>query len=144
MREIKFRAWQKYHKRMLEVKSISFNNNKIVSISTHTDDNVIPTDINYTDEYKSDFWLTDERGMCLDLMQFTGLKDKNGREIYEGDLVKHNAWNYPFEIIFNEEKARFVCKMKTGLTQYIANEELVVIGNIHQNAELLPEADAQR
>lgn len=64
--------------------------------------------------------------------QSTGLKDKIGIEIFEGDLVQHDSWNYPFEIIFNDEKARFVCKLQTGLTQYIDYERLVVVGNIHE------------
>ena len=51
-------------------------------------------------------------------------------EIFEGDLVQHNAWDYPFEVFFNQEKARFVCKLKTGLTQYIDYERLVVVGDV--------------
>lgn len=70
--------------------------------------------------------------------QFTGLQDKNGVDIYEGDIVQCDAWNYPFEVVFNNEKARFVCKLKTGLTQFIDGNGLVVIGNIYENPELIP------
>jgi hypothetical protein len=64
--------------------------------------------------------------------QFTGLLDKNGKKVFERDLVKHDAWDYPFEVIFNNELARFVCKLKTGLTQYIECEKVEIIGNIHE------------
>jgi hypothetical protein len=70
--------------------------------------------------------------------QFTGLRDRNGVDIYEGDLVQHEAWDYPFEVIFNQEKARFSCKMKTGLTQHIDNKQLTVVGNIYECTTATP------
>jgi uncharacterized phage protein (TIGR01671 family) len=123
-REIKFRAWDKTYKRM---------NYKVqVGNTDYADQNYTCNSIwvDYGDR-KSIGWMNAD-DKCIDLMQFTGLKDKNGKEIYEGDLVQHDAWNYPFEVIFNDEKARFVCKLQTGLTQYIDYERLVVVGNIHE------------
>lgn len=69
--------------------------------------------------------------------QYTGLKDRNGKEIYEGDKTQHSAWDYPFTVIFDKEPARFVCKMRTGLTQCIDHKNIEVVGNIHDNKDLL-------
>jgi hypothetical protein len=69
--------------------------------------------------------------------QWTGLHDKNGKEIYEGDIVKHDAWDYPFTVIFDQQKARFVCQLKTGLTNHIHCEGIQVVGNIFDNPDLV-------
>ena len=80
------------------------------------------------------------------IMQFTGLKDNNGKEIYEGDIVKHPDADEPedlgWEIIF--ENYAFRGKMVriiagegelTEFDNYFADCE--VIGNIYENPELL-------
>lgn len=118
-REIKFRAWDTSNELMVyNPFMFQLENSEYM----------------YYDEYRD---YEDGIKRPCELMQYTGLKDKNGVEIYEGDVVQHSAWNYPFEIIFDNDKARFVCKLKTGLTQYIDYKNLVVVGNIHQHPHLL-------
>jgi uncharacterized phage protein (TIGR01671 family) len=85
------------------------------------------------------------------LMQYTGLKDKNGKEIYEGDII----W-YPAEAWMNQDGRAMVYWNKDSLGWYAedtkqsgdcSNDELVafispdieVIGNIYENPELLKE-----
>lgn len=77
--------------------------------------------------------------------QFTGLHDKNGKEIYEGDIVRHERWNviqgkyvYPdHEVYFDDELLEFGLKMSNALFHVQFGEEFEVIGNIHENPELL-------
>lgn len=80
---------------------------------------------------------------CFDkhiiLMQYTGLKDKHGKEIYEGDLIKFETHKYPHKIIF--DLGAFKGKQIKGKFQGYADGLFFyrsdVIGNIYENKELL-------
>ena len=81
------------------------------------------------------------------ICQFTGLYDCNEKEIYEGDILKYIHWENKEEILyyitFEDEMGSFVLqkplvKHKNNITQMeIYGLKLEVIGNIHDNPELL-------
>ena len=79
------------------------------------------------------------------ICQCTGLKDKNGNKIWEGDVVKCNYNNYGEKgayvgkVIFREDNCIFVVTNGKSTDYEWWNEEKEVIGNIFDNADLLGE-----
>nr|DAZ17922.1 MAG TPA: YopX protein [Caudoviricetes sp.] len=122
----RYRAWDKNLKTMYEVDgimSIDFGESEIC---------VKTLFFEQTNRYNFD---------DIVLMQSTGLRDKNGKEIFEGDILEVNDW---LEVVsFSEEKAMFVSKgigfPETSLYDLLDSDIFTVeiIGNIYENPELL-------
>ena len=115
MREIKFRAWFKDWDD--DFKSHMWYQGDV-------------SEVNRTMPRDEMLSITLEEGEYL--MQYTGLKDKNGKEIYEGDIITsymfHN--NEPYIV----ELEDIFWQIGEGL---IAEEYVEILGNIHENPELL-------
>ena len=72
----------------------------------------------------------------LKLMQYTGLKDKNGKEIYEGDIIR--AFDENYEVKFKQTKSGL--RVDYGYPDYHngpAPDWVEVIGNIRENPKLI-------
>ena len=86
---------------------------------------------------------------CVEIMQYTGLHDKNGKKIYEGDIIKGIYGRYPQNWQVNELSARGVTFTRLTIppisSPYFYRDmrhidQWEVIGNIYENPELLKEA----
>lgn len=129
MREIKFRAWDKVKQKWCNYK---------------IDDGTV-----YFMDNDTGCWYRNYHGKYenFDLMQYTGIKDINNIEIYEGDIVKLSKENSNFKEIgvvkFDENKASYVLETQDDDLSYnisYYNYHKVyyrVIGNIYENKELL-------
>ena len=83
-------------------------------------------------------------GDSKNLMQYTGIKDKNGKEIYEGDILEMNDRKASrSQVKYDDKKwARFLAYDREAVSVYMpfvenAVNQWVVIGNIYENPELI-------
>ncbi|MES5422886.1 YopX family protein [Lacticaseibacillus paracasei] len=126
-REIKFRAWDKAKHRMLGVDQLAFGpNGELVSIYSDGPD--------FSNDSEALMGDKPDLNEAV-LMQYAGRKDKNGREIYEGDIVK-NEYGKVMEVKYDPRSAAF------GVGGYYfgtigSGKILEVIGNIFEDKQLL-------
>ena len=118
MREIKFRAWYEKFNEMYIVKGIDFQ-----------------SEMAYFDKYNY-------RSIYdIELMQYTGLKDKNGKEIYEGDILSDGNIKKPHKVVF--ENGSFRAEFKGDFDEYsfdlidVVAQGCEIVGNIYENPELM-------
>lgn len=132
----KFRAWDKVQNKMLLPDNIEFINGQAYWAEASTDGNG-----GYSNDGK-----VDGIGALFELEQFTDLKDVSGKDIYEGDIVKSNykyAQPNISQIIMEDGNSYITGEdLATGNEMLVSDHigEIEIIGNVHENPDLLEES----
>ena len=118
MRELEFRAWDKVEKKMLFdadpfALHVSGSNEPLLAKKHRNED-------------------------CI-FEQYTGLKDKNGKEIFEGDIVRYAIRPSRTTVVewWSREEEYYPCNTTSGFALPYSEDGYEVIGNIHENIELI-------
>lgn len=129
MREIKFRAWDKEEETMFNVGAIAWSHNAF-----NTSSYVFGTNPHcYEDECRSPKHLNEECGF----MQYTGLKDKSGKEIYEGDILEFSNGKIRGKVFYDSGCFQLKSELDSDILFMYCLNKMLVVGNIYENPELI-------
>lgn len=119
MGNLKFRAWDTEKKEIAKVLRMSFDEDDITLMDSDCR-----------------IWTTVRNYIAIP-MQYTGLKDKNGTEIYEGDILSFFCCD---NVCVQFEHGSFIARISknyfTNLSMILDNYDCEVVGNIYENPEL--------
>ncbi len=125
MREIKFRAWFKVSQQMFIVKELRFKRDTSIIVITNYTGGTYPN--------------------SYEIMQYTGLKDENDKEIYEGDIVKYRDESNECQVGVVKDYGYMKIYIEAIGGDDEGNQDIElhqdymyeVIGNIYENPELI-------
>lgn len=130
----RFRAWDVLAEKMIdEILMISFVRKEIIGKFS---DGSTSVPLKFEDE---------RNGEDVILMQSTGLVDKNGKEIFEGDIVKmsKDVYSEPtyYEVVRHRGGAYRLESKQHGCELWLRHTDCEVVGNVYENPELLEDKE---